>query len=576
MKDRKISTAAETVLGAVNQAAERYPWRRALLFKPGFLTRSWSHRTLADLVTRAARHYSDSGISPGDRVIVWAANRPEWALSFLALLHVGAVPVLLDTRLDQESVLAVFTASQAKAVAASKQTAATARKLDLPVHLNETLPELARACEPLPAHLAGPTDPAVIVLAGSGTQLALTHRQLLAEARSAWSSRPLTSRDRLLSVLPLSHPFELAAGLIAPLTVGAAVAYPASRWPSGVLRAFRDFRATKMVLVPEAIRLLDDTIERRIDRSGIRERFEGRHRLARRVPMRLRRLLFTTVRRRFGGRLRDVLSYGSTVDPTLVRRWSNMGIAIRPLADPAALALHPAPEWLVDGWDRAVARGAIDAPRSGIFGWQLHPIVRGVGLLAQEVLLQPAVKILYRRRISGREKLRDLSGPVLFAPNHCLHWDNGILLLAIPRGWRWKLAIAGAADEMFGNRLRGTLLAALTGAFPLAREGAIRRSLEVLGSRLDRDFSVMIYPEGKLTVGGPTQPFKTGTGLIAVDGATPVVPMRLKVRQMSIVDRIGWPLRGDVEVVFGDPIYFANDTDPQVATGRLEAAIAAL
>ncbi len=137
---------------------------------------------------------------------------------------------------------------------------------------------------------------------------------------------------------------------------------------------------------------------------------------------------------------------------------------------------------------------------------------------------------------------------------------------------------------MFGNRLNGLFSAVLANAFPLAREGAIRRSLELLGARLDRRFSVLIYPEGKLTIGGPMQPFKSGTGLIAVEGATPVVPMKLKIRRVSILDHLdrkwdreranGW--RGDVEVVFGDPLYFPALTDPTEATKKIEAAVASL
>jgi hypothetical protein len=36
----------------------------------------------------------------------------------------------------------------------------------------------------------------------------------------------------------------------------------------------------------------------------------------------------------------------------------------------------------------------------------------------------------------------------------------------------------------------------------------------------------------------------------------------------------GW--RGDVEVVFGDPIYFTAGTPPNEATTKIEAAVAAL
>jgi len=146
------------------------------------------------------------------------------------------------------------------------------------------------------------------------------------------------------------------------------------------------------------------------------------------------------------------------------------------------------------------------------------------------------------------------------------------------------LAVEAAADDVFGNKLNGFASSVLANAFPLAREGAIRRSLELLGARLDRQFSVLIYPEGKLTIGGPMQPFKSGTGLIAVEGATPVVPMKLKISKVSALDHLdraweparsnGW--RGDVEVVFGDPIFFAAGTSAGEATAKIQAAVAAL
>ena len=160
----------------------------------------------------------------------------------------------------------------------------------------------------------------------------------------------------------------------------------------------------------------------------------------------------------------------------------------------------------------------------------------------------------------------------------------GIILTRFPLAWRWHLSVAAAADDIFGNPIRGFGSALIGNAFPLAREGAVRRSLELLGARLDRGFSILIFPEGKLTVGGPTQPFKSGTGLVAVEGATPVVPMKLKIvphvpprrpsRPCFRGQRLPW--RGEVELVFGDPIHFAWDTDHLVATQRLEAAVAAL
>jgi len=176
------------------------------------------------------------------------------------------------------------------------------------------------------------------------------------------------------------------------------------------------------------------------------------------------------------------------------------------------------------------------------------------------------------------ERIATVEGPVLFTPNHCLHLDNGIILSRLPLGVRWKLSVAAAADTIYENPLRGILASIIANAFPLQREGGVRRSLELLGTRLDKGFNVLLYPEGKLTVGGPLQPFKAGAGLIAVEGAIPIVPVKLRINSMSIVDVRRWPApwRGDVELVIGEPIWFDAETDHAAATTRLEAAVAAL
>jgi hypothetical protein len=60
--------------------------------------------------------------------------------------------------------------------------------------------------------------------------------------------------------------------------------------------------------------------------------------------------------------------------------------------------------------------------------------------------------------------------------------------------------------------------------------------------------------------------------------------MKLKIGRVSLLDHLdkkweparsnGW--RGDVEVVFGDPIFFPAGTPPAEATAKLQAAVAAL
>ena len=830
----------ETLVDLVTEAGRRFDRRPALLIRPVFRTRKWRYRDLARLVPRVAGVLAGVGIEQGDRVVIWAVNRPEWGIAFLGAAHAGAVLVPLDVRTPADLAQKIVERTTPKLVLASAQTLAAASALGLPVLPIEPLPDLARTVKPLASPEIAPDDLAEIVFTSGTTGepkgAMISHRNLVSNAKVLVEVFTMAPAERLLSVLPLSHLFEQVPGFLAPLVAGASVVYPVSRQPAVLMRTFRDFRATMLLIVPQGLKLLDNAIERRVDSSGRRKSFERLHAWARRLPMPVRRVLFRPVLSAFGGRLRTIAVGGAAMDVALARRWSEMGVEVlqgygatemspvvsftRPgrnrmgtVGEPVpGVELQVAPDGEVwvrgpgrfagywqdpdataavidrDGWyhtgdlgslgadaqltlhgrkkemlaladgskvypedieailaadprvrdaavvgltrdgelrvhavlltaqadeadaivrrantrltgsqqirshsiwpdddfprtptqkvkkrlvvDRlgqeqqvaepareaaraaqpnaatltgtdglfglvagvanvpptsvnpgsrlssdlgmdslarvellgvieeeqgafvddsaldpdatveelaAMVEAARDAKReTGIFGWPLNPLVRVLGLGIQELLIAPILGLFYRVRITGEEKLIELEGPVIFLPNHCLHTDNAIILTSLPFRWRWNLTVAAAADDIFGNPIRGLGAAVIGNAFPLAREGAIRRSLELLGARLDRDFSVLIYPEGKLTVGGPMQPFKSGAGLIAVEGATPVVPMKVKIHRISRIDAAGAPLRGDVELLFGDPIYFTAGTDANAATAQLEAAVAAL
>ncbi len=832
--------SVDTVPALLTEAARRHDRRPALLIKPAFRTRRWRYRDLAALAPRVARVIADAGIEPGDRVIIWAVNRPEWGIAFLGAIHAGAVLVPLDFRTLTDFASRVAERTEAKLVIASAQTAAAASALGLPMVLIEQLPDRARASEPLPTPPIAPDDLLEIVFTSGTTGdpkgAMLTHRNLVSNARSLVQVFHFQRNERLLSVLPLSHLFEQTVGFLTPLLAGASVVYPISRQPSVLVRTFREFRATMLLIVPQGLKLLDNAIERHVDATGRRATFEKLHRWARRLPRPLRRILFRPVLGQFGGRLSTIAVGGAAMDVELANRWTEMGLEVlqgygatemapvltftRPernrfgtvgeaipgvevrvaddgeviargpnrfagywrdpestaaaidaegwyhtgdlgelsadgqltlrgrkkdmlvladgtnvypedieaalvrdgrvrdaavvgVGDPGDLRVHAvllmdnpaeAPSvvrdanaalagsqqirghsvWPEDDFPRthtlkvkkrlvlaaldgaapaaaeaakptpsaaAAASGGIDGLRAvvaataslpldqvtpearlssdlgldslarvellgvieeelgafvddaildpeatiaelhalveaardakrdtGIYGWPLNPLVRAVGLGLQELLMVPIVGLAYRVRVRGENHLKGLEGPVIFVPNHHLHSDNMIILTHLPFVWRWRLSVAAAADDIFGNPVRALGASVLGNAFPLAREGAIRRSLELLGARLDRNFSVLIYPEGELTVGGPLKPFKAGAGLIAVEGATPVVPMKVKIHRLSWIDQRGKGTspRGDVEVVFGEPIYFAAGTEAGAATARLQAAVSAL
>lgn len=187
----------------------------------------------------------------------------------------------------------------------------------------------------------------------------------------------------------------------------------------------------------------------------------------------------------------------------------------------------------------------------------------------------PLLFVAYRLKVYGRDNLKDLDGPVMFAANHNLHSDNPLIIKSMPWRYRRRLAIAGW-DEQWRNPLWALVYPLLGNGFPISKEGAIRPSLENLGRILDDGWSVLIFPEGKLTVGGPMQPFLSGIGLIAIEGDLPVVPIRLKVNRLGFPWRYPFIRRGSVDITFGAPMSFNRNTDYNDATAEIESAIAAL
>lgn len=233
------------------------------------------------------------------------------------------------------------------------------------------------------------------------------------------------------------------------------------------------------------------------------------------------------------------------------------------------------PETTVAELRALVEEGAANPPVLSFPSWGMRWWCRMARGFLQRSVIFPATWLVYGLRIEGRENLRGIEGPVLFASNHHLGLDNPLIIKSIPPVWRRRMAIAGAA-ELWRNPVWWTLNPLLGNGFPLAREGAVRPSLENMGRIMDTGWSVLIYPEGELTVGGPIKPFMPGTGLVAVEGRIPVVPLRLRIDRMGSPARFPILRRGRVEVRLGEPLHFPAGTDYMKATAAIEEAVRGL
>ena len=205
--------------------------------------------------------------------------------------------------------------------------------------------------------------------------------------------------------------------------------------------------------------------------------------------------------------------------------------------------------------EEMVKRGAGDRAHIRFPKWGMSWWCRGLRGAIQRALLFPVMRFAYRLKVTGQEHLLASDQPMVFAANHNLPWDNGLIIKAIPNRRRRRLSIAGAAT-LWRNPFWALVNPILGNGFPFSQEGSVRASLENVGDILDQGWTVLIYPEGKLTTGGPIQPFLAGTGLLTVEGRLPVIPIRLVIHHPGSPVRLPFLRRGDVEVRFGPPITF--------------------
>jgi long-chain acyl-CoA synthetase len=233
------------------------------------------------------------------------------------------------------------------------------------------------------------------------------------------------------------------------------------------------------------------------------------------------------------------------------------------------------------------------APTAGYHypSWTLRWPVTLIRLLTHYLLLRPAVFLLGWPRIIGRENLRGLSGPLLVIANHVADVDPGFILTALPARFRHRLAIGAGGEALEAlrspapergffariyDRLQWVSGVSLLNLFPLPREAGFRRSFAYAGEAVDRGYSVLVFPEGRLTTTGEMNPFRSGIGLLAENLGIPVLPMRID--GLYEVKKAGKKFAAPhkITVRIGKPMRFEPGTTPEQITTRLSEAVKAL
>jgi long-chain acyl-CoA synthetase len=287
---KKFNIEGVTINRRIAESVARNPNRPAISSKSGKHWTTLNYEQFETNVKDLSLGLRALGIGRGDRVALLSENRPEWAITDIAILAAGAVTVPIYSTLPPAQVAHILVDSGAHAIIVSDQ-----KQLSKILIVRERCPELihivvmdSRTVEAVTVSYAGileqgksftpqesfeerrnsvrPSDLASLVYTSGTTGepkgAMLTHENFVAMIGMAEIWFPLTRNDSFLSFLPLCHVFERVVHFLS-LAVGTRTYYAESIFK--VQENLMEVHPTIMVSVP---RLYETIHERILDTIG--------------------------------------------------------------------------------------------------------------------------------------------------------------------------------------------------------------------------------------------------------------------------------------------------------------------
>lgn len=218
--------------------------------------------------------------------------------------------------------------------------------------------------------------------------------------------------------------------------------------------------------------------------------------------------------------------------------------------------------------------------------WPWTRLVSSIRILFIEAVMRPLVALLAQPRVVC-DLEEELSSPVLVVANHVTVFDVPLILYALPRQARHKVAVAMAAEmlqdwrharrqgNLFLNLLVPVhyfLVTGLFNVFPLPQQGDFRKAFAHAGRAMDQGFHVLVFPEGRRTPDGLMHRFQGGAGILWKELGTKALPVYLGGLGAPRA-RKGWFRSGRAWIHIGKPLLIDRTLQTANATRVLEQAV---
>ncbi len=338
----------KNILLLLENKTEEFDDRIALGMKSYLGWKELSFKGVGILTRRLANYLIKIGIEKGDKVAILSESMPEWGATLFANVLAGAISVPLDIKLTMYELTSILTDCLPKVILVSSAY------LEKALELKKTIPSIEHiviiddttAKSEYPSLYTMPDEPdrkwrhrapnkTALIIYTSGTTgnpkgVEITFKNVVSQLDSITRAFDFGANDQMLSILPMNHLFELTVGFLSFLNFGTSIYYSKSLKPKDLFSIIQEKKITFMIVVPAFAKLLKSSIEAKVAQSTPfrRNAFPILYELAKYLPKFMKRLIFRSIHKKFGGHFKGMISGGAPLDVNVAKFFDRLGIEI--------------------------------------------------------------------------------------------------------------------------------------------------------------------------------------------------------------------------------------------------------
>ncbi|MGC8676600.1 MAG: AMP-binding protein [Hydrogenobaculum sp.] len=286
-----------------------------------------------ELIEKAEFYSAAIDIMPGDRVVIFSENKPEWAYALFGIWRRGGIAVPIDHMASEDEVAFIiqdvrptyaFVSNELKDTFA-KAVKRHRYKVEV-IDIEDFIP-FQDPKEPI----TNISEDIALLLYTSGTTgqpkgVMLTFGNLQSNVEAIAKENIASSKDVTIALLPFHHAYPLMVSLLVPIYLGATIIFSESLSSSSLINLITANKVTALIGVPKLYKILHDKIFGEINNIPVAKKlfsfvdFVGSPKLG--------KIVFKKVHKSFGGSLRYFISGGAKLDPNVAHNLYMLGFDV--------------------------------------------------------------------------------------------------------------------------------------------------------------------------------------------------------------------------------------------------------